>query len=112
MENRSFRVFAVFLAAFILIQFSAYFNILPDGLRDKHEEVVHQPINYSIFIDIEDYMLYLLKNGEYFKSYPISVGKSKTPSPIGYWKIVSKSDWGEGFGGRWMGLNVTWANCQ
>lgn len=35
-------------------------------------------------------------------------GKWSTPSPIGTWKIISKDTWGEGFGGRWMGLNVPW----
>ena len=64
--------------------------------------------NYVIFIEIEDKTLYLLQNGKCVKKYPIATGKPGWPSPIGYWKIVSKGDWGEGFGGRWMGLNVTW----
>lgn len=37
-------------------------------------------------------------------------GKWSTPSPIGTWTIVSKDTWGEGFGGRWMGLNVPWGD--
>ena len=35
-------------------------------------------------------------------------GKQDWPSPIGQWKIVNKGDWGEEFGGYWLGLNVTW----
>lgn len=41
--------------------------------------------------------------------YPVALGKSSTPSPLGEWKIVQKSlNWGDGFGTRWMGLNVPW----
>ncbi len=63
---------------------------------------------YVIFIEIEDKTLYLLEDGVCIKKYPVATGKSDTPSPIGHWKIISKDTWGEGFGGRWMGLNVPW----
>ena len=63
---------------------------------------------YVIFIEIEDKTLYLLEDGVCVKKYPIASGTAQTPSPIGYWKIISKDTWGEGFGGRWMGLNVPW----
>ncbi|MDP4153226.1 MAG: L,D-transpeptidase family protein [Bacillota bacterium] len=43
-----------------------------------------------------------------YKKYPIASGRPGWPSPIGQWQIVEKSDWGEGFGGRWLGLNVIW----
>lgn len=63
---------------------------------------------YCIFIEIEDKTLYLLEDGKCIREYPIASGRSGLPSPIGFWKIIEKGDWGEGFGGRWMGLNVTW----
>mgnify|MGYP000980874097 FL=1 len=63
---------------------------------------------YLIFIEIEDKTLYLLEDGKCIKEYRIASGKSGMPSPIGSWKVVEKSDWGEGFGGRWLGLNVPW----
>jgi hypothetical protein len=63
---------------------------------------------YSIFIEIEDKTLYLLQNGKRIKEYRIASGKSWLPSPLGAWTIVEKGDWGEGFGGRWMGLDVPW----
>lgn len=63
---------------------------------------------YSIFIEIEDKTLYLLENGVCVKEYRISSGKSGLPSPLGSWTIVEKGDWGEGFGGSWLGLNVPW----
>lgn len=63
----------------------------------------------QIFIDLEDNILYLLKDNKVIKKYPVAEGKYKTPSPIGGWKIISKAtDWGNGFGTRWLGLNVPW----
>ena len=67
---------------------------------------------FSIFIEIGDKTLYLLENGKCIKEYTIASGKSGSPSPIGAWKIVEKGDWGEGFGGRWMGLDVPWGTFQ
>lgn len=63
---------------------------------------------YSIFVEVEDNILYLMQDGKCIKTYPVASGRSGHPSPIGYWKIIDKSDWGGGFGGRWMGLNVPW----
>lgn len=63
---------------------------------------------YSIFIEIEDKTLYLLQKGKLVKEYRIASGKSGLPSPLGTWTIVEKGDWGEGFGGRWMGIDVPW----
>ncbi len=70
------------------------------ALGDKRE--------YTIYIEIEDKTLYLLDGNECVKEYRIASGKSGLPSPLGRWTIVEKSDWGEGFGGRWLGLDVPW----
>ena len=78
----------------------------PQVLLDKNTTVDRAA--YTIFIEIEDKTLYLLFGEKCIKQYPISSGKSGMPSPIGYWKIIEKENWGEGFGGRWMGLNVPW----
>ena len=44
-----------------------------------------------------------------FKVYPCAVGKSSTKSPVGEWRIIQKgTNWGGGFGTRWLGLNVPW----
>lgn len=63
---------------------------------------------YTIYIQIDEHKLYLLEDGKKIRQYPIAAGKADTPSPLGYWKIIEKSTWGDGFGGRWMGLNVPW----
>lgn len=62
-----------------------------------------------IVIDTATRRLTVYENGKEVVSYPVAVGKSSTPSPIGEWRIVHKSlNWGNGFGTRWMGLNVPW----
>lgn len=62
-----------------------------------------------IVIDTATRRLTVYENGEKVVSYPVAVGKNSTPSPIGEWRIVHKSlNWGNGFGTRWMGLNVPW----
>lgn len=64
--------------------------------------------DYYIFIDIPQHTMSVFKQGEKIKQYSIATGTLDTPSPVGIWNIVTKSDWGEGFGGQWMGLNVPW----
>lgn len=62
---------------------------------------------YSILIDTKNKSLTLYKDAEYFKTYPIAVGKSNTPTPKGKFKIISKSmNPGGPFGARWMGLST------
>ncbi len=63
----------------------------------------------SIRISIDERTLLLFSDGQVWKRYPIAIGKSSTPSPIGEWHIVWKDvNWGTGFGTRWMGLDVPW----
>lgn len=63
---------------------------------------------FYIIVDCDDNTLHLYKDGLLHKTYPISSGKPSTPSPLGIWKITSKANWGEGFGGTWMAFNVPW----
>jgi hypothetical protein len=63
---------------------------------------------YIIFVEVEDKTLYLLNGNKCVKEYKIASGKSGLPSPIGRWTIIEKGDWGEGFGGRWLGFDVPW----
>jgi len=63
---------------------------------------------HHIFINLDSLQMYVYKNGELLKTYPVSGGKPSTPSPLGTWRIISKDTWGEGFGGAWLGFNVPW----
>ncbi|MEN6349622.1 MAG: peptidoglycan-binding protein [Syntrophomonas sp.] len=62
-----------------------------------------------IEIDVTKRKLFLYEDDKLLKQYPVAVGKSSTPTPLGEWKVVQKClNWGNGFGTRWMGLNVPW----
>ena len=62
-----------------------------------------------IVIDLTKFHLTLYRAGKVFRTYPVAIGEPETPSPIGEWKIIHKGgNWGNGFGARWLGLNVPW----
>lgn len=62
-----------------------------------------------IVIDTATRTLVLYEDEKEVCRFPVAVGKSSTPSPKGEWRVVHKSvGWGNGFGSRWMGLNVPW----
>lgn len=63
----------------------------------------------KIVIDHDTLKLTVYADGKPYKEYPVAIGKSETPSPIGEWRIIHKAvGWGTGFGTRWLGLNVPW----
>ena len=67
------------------------------------------PGKISILIDINQRTLTIMSDGEPYQTYPCAVGKSKTPTPVGEWVINHKGgNWGNGFGTRWMGIDVPW----
>jgi len=119
LKNRILTVVNIFL--FLLVIFSIYDNILIlDDFHpsynslvfssDENQDVTESIKGYSIYINLDSLLLKLYKDGSLIGTYPVSGGKAETPSPTGTWKIISKSSWGEGFGGSWMGLNVPWGN--
>lgn len=66
--------------------------------------------NYIILIDVNELSLSLLSSEtkETVKKYPVAIGKLETPSPIGNWRIISKSLKSGPFGGYWLGINAPW----
>lgn len=97
-----------FLLLFVLIIFiPCSLKIGKKVYRTAADEHIKKP-DYYIYIDLEISELYLIKNNKLYKTYKCSGGKEKTPSPIGTWTIVSKANWGDGFGGYWMGLSCPW----
>ncbi len=117
---------AAVLSIFVIFIFVAYsythlndcFHSNENGIAVYHEN--DQDINdnlpeepeitkgYYIYINLDICQMYVYKDGELLKIYPVSGGKPSTPTPLGTWKIITKDTWGEGFGGAWMGLNVPW----
>lgn len=99
----------------ILMIILVFFLLLDLNHRQKHQQSLYASVfsalqqeTYYIHIDLDDQILYLFKDGKVQKKYPVSSGKQSSPSPLGTWKIISKANWGEGFGGSWLGLNVPW----
>ncbi|MGD8192825.1 L,D-transpeptidase family protein [Brevibacillus ginsengisoli] len=65
----------------------------------------------EIYINLWKRNLQLLDDGKIIKSYRIGVGTRHTPSPVGFFKIIDKRrNWFDGFGPRWMELNVGWGS--
>jgi len=84
-------------------------NLMYDGGSQPCLTSQEQPQKASVEIDLIKHRLTVFQNGDIIKEYPVGVGKSSTPSPLGEWKVVHKGvNWGNGFGTRWMGLNVPW----
>lgn len=67
-----------------------------------------EQMDYHILIDVDESKMYVFENKNLIKIYPCAGGKKETSSPIGTWKITSKALWGEGYGGRFMGLSCPW----
>ena len=62
----------------------------------------------TLFIDLDNHNLLVYMDGKPQQAYPVSGGTNETPSPVGTWHVVEISNWGEGFGGTWIGLDVPW----
>jgi hypothetical protein len=97
------------LLVFLLLAVAARF--LPEEASAVIAEPAEQytPPDMLIIIDADTQGLSLYEDGVRVKWYAVAVGTSKTPSPLGVWKIAIKQrGWGDGFGTRWMGLNCPW----
>ena len=66
--------------------------------------------NVIVFVDLTTQRLDCIdeKTLKIIKTYKIAGGTANTPSPIGTFQIIFKAAWGEGFGTRFMGINVPW----
>ena len=63
----------------------------------------------TILIDLNCRRLMLFSGRKLVFSRPVAVGKPETPTPVGNWRIKRKAmNWGNGFGTRWLGLDVPW----
>jgi hypothetical protein len=65
------------------------------------------PYEMEIYINLWTKTLSLIQSGQIVKSYPIAPGAPNTPTPVGDFRVIHKSEnWGTGFGSRWLGLSV------
>ena len=63
---------------------------------------------YSILVDLDRQRLILYESEKEIKSWPVSGGSKENPSPTGLWIVTDIGNWGQGFGGSWIALNVPW----
>lgn len=65
---------------------------------------------FTILIEVDKKRLSLIdrENEKVLDTYAVATGKSSSPTPLGSFKVIEKAQWGEGFGSRWIGLDVPW----
>lgn len=78
------------------------------GKLSGRREVEMPSGRIDIVVDTVDRTLTVCIDGKAYRSFPVAVGKSSSPSPPGQWQVVSKGVWSGGFGTRWLGLNMPW----
>ena len=109
MKKRNF----LFIAIIFILTSIFFTNISAKAYGGEKQLSVENKGNYNILVDLTELKLYLIikDTNEIVKTYPVAGGKPSTPSPIGTWKIIGKAtNWGAGFGTRWMRLNVPWGS--
>lgn len=62
----------------------------------------------TVHIDLDTLKMSVYLDMELYKTFPVSGGTPETPSPVGTWLVTEVLNWGEGFGGTWIGLDVPW----
>lgn len=78
------------------------------NFKDIENKSIQKEYSIVIEVDLKKLSIIDRSDGSTIKTYPIATGKTNSPTPLGSFIIIEKAHWGEGFGSRWMGLNVPW----
>ncbi len=102
-------IFIYFLSMLLIFVGISSFIINKTG-KNRDIGVYNKLNSKTIHIEIDNKILYLVDNKSHsiVERYTIATGKPNSPTPVGTFKITNKGKWGEGFGSRWMGLDVPW----
>lgn len=102
----------VIIILIILVGSSIYKMQLISNLGAKDAYTKGNKGKIIIHIEVDNKVLYLIDNNskDVIKKYTIATGKNDSPTPLGTFEIIEKGHWGEGFGSRWIGLDVPWGN--
>ncbi|NLJ84226.1 MAG: L,D-transpeptidase family protein [Halanaerobiaceae bacterium] len=112
--------YLLLLALFFQLSFAVFAypcSCLEEGIDKVNEPIKivspgrkKPPGEVSIIINLYSRTLSILFDGKVYKTYPVTIGKRETPTPVGEWLIVNKYQRIDGgpLGSRWMGLNVPW----
>lgn len=106
-------VMLLFSGLVVLISLSGYYIRNLDTMNFNNYRYIEnnkEQNDYAVLIEVDLKKLSIIdrKDGITLKSFPIATGKTNSPTPLGSFIITEKAHWGEGFGSRWMGLNVPW----
>lgn len=109
--QRKFIIPVLFLLSLILIIAGNYIHIFRiQSSDDFYNAYVKSKSKMTILIEVDKKQLHLVdrENEKIIKTYSIATGKPNSPTPLGTFKVIEKAKWGEGFGTRWLGLDVPW----
>lgn len=81
---------------------------LGGSAQKRSRPVLARGAKVELVIDLRLTSLIVFDRGRILAVFPVAIGKPSTPTPVGNYTITHKAEWGEGFGTRWMGLNVPW----
>lgn len=90
--------------------FRALWTALDDVTDDSRVVTSSKPLDYPdtlLHIDGGRCLLHCFSQGHLQESYPVALGSPNTPTPGGYWQVISReANPGGFFGTRWLGLSI------
>ncbi|WP_326828325.1 L,D-transpeptidase family protein [Tissierella pigra] len=109
-EGKMFILIILLVVVFLILGNSIHRYSFMKKINSEDVYLRNKEQKYTILIEVDTKQLKLVdrENENIVKTYPIATGKPSSPTPLGVFQIIEKGKWGEGFGTRWMGLNVPW----
>ena len=105
-KTKKYIVFYLIFTAFLFLFF--IFITVNGAVYTETSKLIIPESGCALYIDLDALIMTVYVDGTVFKTYPVSGGNENTPSPVGIWHVNEISDWGKGFGGSWIGLDVPW----
>ena len=110
MKHYSLNKIIISLLVVVLVIFSYLYtnNIINMDSLNTSSKGNRQMMTILIEVDKKKLLLIDREKEKVIDTYIIASVKSTSPTPLGSFQINEKAYWGEGFGSRWLGLNVPW----
>lgn len=106
----SLRWLSLLLALILILSSFLFFLYTNANFKSLIASSKRSKSKFLILVEVDKKSLSLIdkESGRVIDVYPIASGKPSSPTPLGNFLIVEKAHWGEGFGSRWLGLDVPW----
>jgi len=104
--NKKARKYIVICLIVAIILF--FLTMIGNGVVNTETKFTIPKSGCALYIDLDALIMTVYVDGNILQTYPVSGGAEDTPSPVGIWHVNKISNWGEGFGGSWIGLDVPW----